>query len=159
MHGLTLEEAYGKWSDELVGYATALVGAHSAPDVVADAFAALLARPADRWNAVSEPRGYLFRCVLNASRMHARSGSRRRRRETAVWSSTTPEEAGSERLLADAGVVAAVRALSVQQRAVVYHTYWDDLPPAAIAALMDISTGSVKRHLARARARLRKELT
>lgn len=156
---MSLEEAYAKWSDELVGYATALVGAHAAPDVVGDAFAALLAGPADRWGAVSEPRGYLFRCVLNASRMHARSGSRRRRRDTTVWSSSPREEDRSDRLLADAGVVAAVRALSVQQRAVVYHTYWDDLPPAAIATLMDISTGSVKRHLARARARLRRELT
>ena len=52
----------------------------------------------------------------------------------------------------------AVARLSVRQRAVVVLTYWADLDPAAIAVMLDVSEGSVRRHLARARAHLRKVL-
>jgi RNA polymerase sigma-70 factor (ECF subfamily) len=55
-------------------------------------------------------------------------------------------------------ILDAVLALSVQQRAVVVLTYWADLTPAAIGELLDISEGSVRRHLARARKRLREVL-
>lgn len=56
-------------------------------------------------------------------------------------------------------VLTAVFTLSVQQRAVIVLTYWEDLTPASIATLMDISEGSVKRHLARGRSRLKEALT
>jgi RNA polymerase sigma factor (sigma-70 family) len=46
----------------------------------------------------------------------------------------------------------------VKQRAVIVLTYWEDLGPSAIAALMGISEGAVKRHLARARSHLKEEL-
>ncbi|MGH9224089.1 MAG: sigma factor-like helix-turn-helix DNA-binding protein, partial [Acidimicrobiales bacterium] len=52
----------------------------------------------------------------------------------------------------------AVAALSVRQRAVIVLTYWLDLHPAGIATLLRVSEGSVRRHLARARARLREVL-
>jgi RNA polymerase sigma factor (sigma-70 family) len=55
-------------------------------------------------------------------------------------------------------VLDAIGRLSVRQRAVVYLTYWDDLDPAATAELLGISEGSVRRHLARARANLRRTL-
>lgn len=158
MNELSLDEAYEKWSGDLVGYATVLVGPVDAPDVVADAFASLLAGDTDRWAGVRDPRGYLFRCVLNASRMHARSASRRAGREDVSLRSVVPPPSPTDRLLADPQVVLAVRSLSVQQRAVIYHAYWDDLTPASIAELLDVSVGSVKRQLARARARLRKAL-
>ncbi len=48
--------------------------------------------------------------------------------------------------------------LSVRQRAVIVLTYWEDLTPSSIAALMDINEGSVKRHLARGRSRLKEAL-
>jgi RNA polymerase sigma-70 factor (ECF subfamily) len=46
----------------------------------------------------------------------------------------------------------------VQQRASVVLTYWEDLSPADVAIRLGISEGSVKRHLARARARLKELL-
>jgi RNA polymerase sigma factor (sigma-70 family) len=52
----------------------------------------------------------------------------------------------------------AVGTLSLRQRAVVVLTYWADLDPATIAERLGISDGSVRRHLARARARLREAL-
>lgn len=48
--------------------------------------------------------------------------------------------------------------LSPQQRAFIHLTYWEDLTPASIAQALDVSEGTVKRQLARARARLRKAL-
>jgi RNA polymerase sigma-70 factor (ECF subfamily) len=54
----------------------------------------------------------------------------------------------------DLDVLRAVERLSVQQRSVVYLTYWADLTPEDVAAQMGVSTGTVKRHLARARKRL-----
>ncbi len=41
----------------------------------------------------------------------------------------------------------------------IYLTYWVDLAPAAVADLLDLSEGAVKRYLARARAKLREELS
>ena len=58
----------------------------------------------------------------------------------------------------DIDVLAAVDKLSVQQRASVVLTYWEDLGPSDVASRLGISEGSVKRHLARARARLKELL-
>ena len=55
-------------------------------------------------------------------------------------------------------MLAAVNKLSVQQRASVVLTYWEDLAPAEVATRLHVSEGSVKRHLARARARLKELL-
>jgi RNA polymerase sigma factor (sigma-70 family) len=52
----------------------------------------------------------------------------------------------------------AVASLSVRQRAVIVLTYWADLDPCSVADWLGISEGSVRRHLARARARLREVL-
>jgi RNA polymerase sigma factor (sigma-70 family) len=48
--------------------------------------------------------------------------------------------------------------LGVRQRAVIVLTYWADLEPAAIADWLGVSEGSVRSHLARARANLREVL-
>jgi RNA polymerase sigma factor (sigma-70 family) len=55
-------------------------------------------------------------------------------------------------------VVAAVNRLSPQQRAVVFLTYWHDLDRATVAGMLAVSDGTVRRQLARAHRRLRKEL-
>ena len=55
-------------------------------------------------------------------------------------------------------VLAALRRLSPHQRAAVYLHYQADLPVAEVARLLGISTGTVKVHLFRGRARLRKFL-
>jgi RNA polymerase sigma factor (sigma-70 family) len=48
--------------------------------------------------------------------------------------------------------------LSIRQRAVTVLTYWSDLDPSSVALLLGISEGSVRRHLARARSRLKERL-
>ena len=59
----------------------------------------------------------------------------------------------------DIDVLQAVDRLAMQQRAAVLLTYWGDLPVEAVAERMGISTGAVKRHLARARKRLEEWLS
>ncbi len=150
---ISIEDAYRKWSRDLLGYATALVGPSDAADLVAEAFSSVLRRGTDHWSAVDEPRRYLFRSVLNVARQNERGSSRRRRRET-HWSMPPLQQ----ELIADPEVVRALSALSVQQRAVTFLTYWEDLSPASVAEALHISEGSVKRHLARARNTLREVL-
>ena len=148
---MTDEEIYRKHADELVRFATGLVGPFDAQDVVTDS--CLKAFRAKDWRDVRNHRAYLYRTVLNHARSHHRSTLRRRLREmqTAPRESISPTEV-------DVDVLAAVDKLSVQQRASVVLTYWEDLRPDEVASRLGISEGSVKRHLARARARLRELL-
>jgi RNA polymerase sigma factor (sigma-70 family) len=144
-------ELYRKHADELTRFATGLVGPSQAPDVVSEAV--LKCMDSKRWPNVIEKRAYLFRCVYNEAARFHRSSSRRRSRERRVAPSTfiDPPEVRPE-------VLAAVVRLSTRQRAVVILTYWDDLDPGAVARLLGISDGSVRRHLARARSRLKEVL-
>jgi RNA polymerase sigma factor (sigma-70 family) len=142
------DEIYRKYSDDLVTFATGLVGPADAADVVADALARVLTSP--RWSGVRDPRSYLFASVLNEARMHHRSTLRRRAREA---------RAAQREGIVDAEVrpevLEAVARLSVRQRAVVVLTYWQDLHERETAELLGISVGTVRRHLARAHERLR----
>lgn len=98
-------------------------------------------------------RAYLYRAVHNEARSHAKRSTRRSEREAR---SAADQEWELPGLRPD--VRAAVLRLSVRQRAVIVLTYWADLDPAAVAEWLGISDGSVRRHLARARANLREVL-
>lgn len=168
VHDIAIDDAYEKWSDELVGYATALIGPDHADDIVADAFAGLVRRERDdataghpsRWSAIIDPRPYLFRAVFNSAAAQSRAAGRRRAREWATTHDPHHRRSAppSDALLADPVVVAAVNSLSRQQRGAVYLTYWLDFPAADVANILGCSAGSVKRHLARARKTLRTAL-
>lgn len=155
MAQLTVEEAYAKWSPDLVSYAAVLVGPDDAADVVAEAFARLVDREATVWQSVREPRAFLFTATLNAAKMHHRGRVRRERRE---WRHAGPVTVG-DALLGDPAVVRALIGLSLQQRAVIYLTYWEDLDVATVASRLGVGTGTVKRQLARARSTLREVLS
>lgn len=144
-------ELYRRHADELVRYATALVGPADAPDVVVDAVVTAFASPG--WLTVENQRAYLYRAVLNRSLSMRRSDARRVAREqrVAVSDSVVARESSVDALRALAG-------LSPQQRAVIYLTYWDDLTPTQVAALLGVSEGTVRKQLARAREQLRRIL-
>ncbi len=142
------EDLYRKYANDLVTFATGLVGPADAADVVADAVARVLASA--RWRHARNRRAYLFGSVLNEARMHHRSTMRRRAREArAAQPEARTETAVRPELLE------AVAALSVRQRAVVVLTYWHDMHERDTAELLGISVGTVRRHLARAHERLR----
>jgi RNA polymerase sigma-70 factor (ECF subfamily) len=141
------EEAFRLYARELTEYATTLVGPFDAADVVTDA--CMRAFAAKGWAAVVNRRAYLYRTVFSVANDHHRSTLSRRLREmkAAERQTVMPVEV-------DLDVLRAVERLSVQQRSVVYLTYWADLSPEDVATQMGVSPGTVKRHLARARKRL-----
>jgi RNA polymerase sigma factor (sigma-70 family) len=135
----------------LIRFATALVGPSDAADAVSEAMASLL-----RSGVLPEagnPRALMYRAVLMRSRSMQRSWYRRRVREQRFAESVILEapEVRPE-------VLAAVLGLSVQQRACVYLTYWEDLSAGQVGERLDLGEGTVKKYLARARARLREVL-
>lgn len=145
-------ETYREYASELTRYATGLVGPFDAADVVSDA--CLRAFASRRWPEVTNRRAYLYRTVFTVANDHHRSTLSRRLREM----KSADREASIDQEI-DFDVLAAVERLSLQQRAAVLLTYWADLPVEAVAETMGVSTGSVKRHLARARKRLKEWLS
>jgi RNA polymerase sigma factor (sigma-70 family) len=144
-------ELYRKHADDLTRFATGLVGPDHAADIVSEAVLGCLGSPG--WAKVMAKRSYLFRSVYNeAARFHRSSGRRLAREHRAA----SPEFVELPEIRPE--VLAAVARLSTRQRAVIVLTYWDDLDPGAIAELLDISEGSVKRHLARGRSHLKEAL-
>lgn len=136
---------------ELVRFATVLVGPTDANDIVVEAFLRSSGRVLA--GGVTNPRAYLFRAVANHAHDLQRSRERRWARDLAAIG---PAAVDAPDTFVD--VRRAVAGLSVRQRAVVYFAYWDDLPERAIAELLQVSPGTVRRHLVRARFNLRKAL-
>lgn len=146
-----IETAYREHCHALVGFATVLVGDDDSNDVVSDAVLRVLQRDSAH---IEDPRAYLYQAVANQARNHKRGEARRRRREEsslkAVGPVTLPEPYPEVR--------EAIEDLSVRQRAAVYLSYWEDLSEEAVGERLGISAGSVRRHLFRARRRLRRSL-
>lgn len=148
---LTDEEVYRKYGDDLVRFAMGLVGRNDGADVVSDAMLRVFS--SDSWGSVSNQRAYLYRAVLNEASNTHRERQRRWARELKVADSgcTDPVEYRPE-------VLRAVKQLSLRQRAVIVLAYWEQFTPRETAAFLGISEGSVRRHLARGRSRLRRLL-
>jgi len=142
---------YVNHRDALIRFTTALVGPSDAADVVSDTMVSLLRSGA--LETADNPVALMYRAVLNKAQSHHRSVYRRRARER-QFAETIVVHDPELRL----DVVEAVVRLSPQQRACVYLTYWEDLPPGAVADRLGIGEGTVKRYLARARAKLREVL-
>lgn len=141
--GMNDEAIWNKHREELVRYATVLVGPDEAEDVLSTVVLRVLRRRtlAD----LDDARPYLFRGVLNEARSVAR---RRSRTRVVPVSHELPPDV-------DPGVMDAVRTLPNRQRAAVYLTYWRDLSVAETASLMGCRPGTVKRYLHLARSRLK----
>lgn len=142
-------DVYDQHREGLVRFATVLVGADDALDVVS----AAVLRVLERQRKISNPKAYLFQAIANQAKNHNRGEKRRRVREErvqAVGHSAISEPYPEVR--------EAIERLSTRQRAVVYLTFWEDLPENAVAQHLGISVGSVRTHLHRARRHLRRAL-
>lgn len=141
---MTDEEIYRKNKDDLIRYASVLVGPSEAEDVVSTVVLRILRkRPLDD---LEEARAYLFRAVLNESRTRLtrrRAGFRIDDYHAAPVSDPRPE------------VLEAVIGLPVRQRAATFLVYWSDLTIAEAAQLMGTGPGTVKRYLYLAKRTLR----
>jgi len=149
--GLSDEEVYAKHADELLRFAATLVGPSDAEDLLSSAV--LRAMSAASWTSVKSPRAYLFRSVLNEARQLARSSRRRLLREAraAVPDAVDPPIVRPE-------VLNAVAKLSVDQRAVVFLTYWCDLTVEEVSDTLGLSQRTTERRLRSARIVLRSVL-
>lgn len=149
------------WRDhasELTRFATVLVGPHDANDIIAEAF--LRCTELFGHSRVENPRAYLFRSVTNAAHDLGRQRARRWSRDiaAAALAPVTVIDGHEPADPVDSAVVDAVAGLSVRQRSIVYLAYWEDMTEKSIAELLGLHLGTVRRHLHRAQAHLRKAL-
>ena len=114
----------------------------AAEELVQDAF--LRVRP--RWDVIENPASYLRAAVVNGCRNHQRRRKIERRQIPAVG------VADDDRF----ELRGALEALPVRQRSAVVLRYYEDLPEAEIAELLDCSVPAVKSLLHRAVQDLRK---
>ena len=136
-----------KHKEELIRYATVLVGADHSEDVLSTVVERVLRRHGSL-SHLDDARPYLFRAVLNESR------GRIRRRRAIPWEREFIEDHIGFR----PDVAAAVGSLPERQRAAVYLTYWRDLPVSEVADLMGCRPSTVKRYLHLSRDRLKEVL-
>lgn len=128
-----------------------LTGDHGAAE---DILQTALERCARRWGRLSgDPEGYARRIVVNLARD---SWRRKRRHPQALPITLEPAVADSAGavILRDA-LIQALRTLPHRQRSVLVLRYFLDLDEVTIAAILDISVGTVKSSTSRALARLR----
>lgn len=144
-------ELYEEHHHALLRFATSFVGPSDAADVVHDA--SMMLTVSGRLASADNPRALLYRAVFARAKSIQRASFRRKRREQRFAEAVVIE---SPNLRPE--VAHAVVALSPQQRACIFLTYWEDLSPAQIGERLNIAEGTVKHHLARARQRLREVL-
>jgi DNA-directed RNA polymerase specialized sigma24 family protein len=139
-------DVYVKYRDDLLRYATSLVGSSIAEDVVSTVILRTVARRS--LAGLESPRAYLMKGVLNESRSVWRRGS------------TVPlSDSDSHYVPPDVvETIDALWRLPVRQRAAAFLFYWEACTVAEIAELMDVRPGTVKRYLYNARQRLRRSL-
>lgn len=146
---LAVREVYLAHYGMLAGWATRLVGDPDlGHDVATEAFLRLLRH----WDAVTEPRAWLFTTAANIIRDHWR----KRGREHAAYQRmgltqdvTQPHDTATSLTVRD-----AVLALPDRLRVAVMLHYFADLTVAQVAAQMGKSEGTIKRDLWDARGRL-----
>lgn len=141
---MTDEEIYRKNKDDLIRYATVLIGPSEAEDVVSTVVLRVLGRR--RLEDLEEARAYLFRAVLNESR--TRLTRRRRGAPVDDFGVVPPLESRPE-------VLEAVLRLPVRQRAATFLVYWSDLTIQETARFMGTGPGTIKRYLFLAKRTLR----
>jgi RNA polymerase sigma factor (sigma-70 family) len=149
------EAVYLEHSLRLVRLATVLVGPDEAPDLVSDAVRRAVHSPG--WASVRDHGGYLVTALVNQTRQFHRERARRAAREQRAARLVPPTGDGAVPP-ADLDVRRALQALSPQQRAITYLVYWEDLGLAEVARLLDVSEGTVRKQLARAKTKLRRAL-
>ena len=140
-----------------------LVDAAEAEDAAQESFVKAY-RALNRFREGSAFRPWLLRIVANTARNHRRATRRRHglqlRAEAAVSHDASSPSAEASVLAAERRrtLLAAINALSPDDRLVIGARYFLDLSEAEIAAVAGVAAGTVKSRLSRARTRLARAL-
>lgn len=126
---------------------------HRAEDIVQTALAQVYARW-DRIRREDGPEGYAHRAVVNAAIDERRRPWRRERATDVLPDRAAPVDDG-----VTPAVLEALATLPKRQRAVVVLRYVEDIDVEQTAALLGISTGTVKSQASKGLASLRAHLT
>lgn len=149
------EAVYVAHSLRLIRLATVLVGPDDAPDLVSESVRRAVHLPG--WSSVRDQGAYLVTTLVNQTRQFHRERSRRTAREQRT-ARLVPQVAHAEPAPADLDVRVALETLSPQQRAVVFLVYWEDQTIPGVAHLLDVSRGTVRKQLDRAKTKLKRVL-
>jgi len=138
----TDEEIYLKYRDELVRYATALVGPSDADDVLSSVLTRVY-RSRRTLTGLESARPYLMKAVLNES-LNRKST---KRNEPLFEMAVDPVRSQPE-------VLQAVKSLPTQQRAAVYLTFWCGMESGEVGELMGCRPATVRRYVFLAKRKL-----
>ncbi len=133
-------------------------GPHDAADVVSETFMVAWRRLADVPEG-SDARLWLYGVARRVMANHRRGTGRRDRLGERLRHDLTlafPDHA--DIVTARADLDAALRRLAVLDREVLQLSAWEGLEPREIATVLNVSPGTVRTRLSRARERLRREL-
>lgn len=133
---------------------------HGADDLVQDTWITALTRPRPAGAQGARLRGWLGGVVRNVARDARRGAGRRRVREEAAArpEGLPPTDDTVGRIETHRRVVSAVLELSPPLRQAVVLTYFDGLPPRAVARRLGLPVETVRTRVRRARERLRARL-
>ena len=152
---VSIEAMYEAHRVELTSFATGLVGPDEASDVVSTAMMNMMRR-GQHLDNISNHRAYLFQVTYReALRLRRKRAPRSLQMQIDVVSGSTDEAALTTNRI---DIFNSVMKLAARQRAVITLVYWLDYSIPETALTLSISEGAVKKHLARARANLRKAL-
>lgn len=139
----TDEQIYLKHVDDLLRYATVMVGPDHADDVVSSVFVRIL--KGRGLSSLDDARPYLFKAVTNEARSHLR-----RTKSLPLTDRPVPPVEPET-----VDVIRAIRSLPDKQRAVVFLCLWQEHTMQEAAELLGIRAGTVKRYLHDARTTLK----
>ena len=151
------EEFVAESGDTLLRLATLLTSDQGLGE---DVYQETLHRLAARWSRVDNPRAYCRRVMHNIVIDQARTQQRRPTEIRLVESHDDgdPRSADSASAVELRPVLlAALRTLTPQQRAIVVLRYFDDRSENEVAELLGVSSGTVKSTASRAMAQLREQ--
>jgi RNA polymerase sigma-70 factor, ECF subfamily len=151
---VTFEEVYRRELRSMVALGTTLTGSREAGVDLAHEAMVRAYRDWDDVGGLERPGAWIRRVVINLAIDHAR----RRHRERRAVARLQPAPAVELRDPVSARFWAAVRALPERQRAAVALYYLDDLSVEGIAEVLQVSTGTIKTSLFKARQSLARTL-
>ena len=150
---------FRRWSPRVFAYAARHVGAHAAEDVVADTFLVAWRR---RRVLPAEPLPWLLVTARNTIANGRRSDARRSRLVDAAAElerAATPQRGTADEVAERQATLDALASLSELEREALLLVAWDGLTAHQAAGVAGCSRRAFEARLARARARLERELS